>query len=296
MAAFVWNLLPLKREDMSRFKNLRLLVRLGVGCDNVDIRAAGDMGIAVSHIPGYGVEEMADSTMCMILNLYRRTHFLCNELRSGRVIFGPEQVKEVAQGATRIRGDTLGLVGLDLIGKAVALRAKAFGLNVIFYDPNLPDGEDRAIGVTRVMSLQDLLFQSDCVSLHCPLTEQNYHLINESTIKQMRPGAFFINSSRGALVDERALAAALREGRIKAAALDVFETEPFVLANSPLKDCPNLILTPRAAFYSDQSMVELREVAAHEIRRGIISGFHAMPDSLRYCINKQYYKPPATYR
>jgi C-terminal binding protein len=99
-----------------------------------------------------------------------------------------EQVREAAQGCARIRGDTLGIVGLGRIGSAVALRAKAFGFNVIFYDPYLPDGIEKSLGVTRVYTLQDLLFQSDCVSLHCTLNEHNHHLINEYTLKQMRPG------------------------------------------------------------------------------------------------------------
>lgn len=152
--------------------------------------------------------------MCLILNLYRRTYWLANMVREGKKFTGPEQVREAAQvcnssstscndrcaffefywwnllcavlqGCARIRGDTLGLVGLGRIGSAVALRAKGFGLNVIFYDPYLPDGIDRALGITRVYTLQDLLFQSDCVSLHCTLNEHNHHLINEFTIKQV---------------------------------------------------------------------------------------------------------------
>lgn len=113
------------------------------------------------------------------------------------------------------------------IGSAVALRAKAFGFNVIFYDPYLPDGIEKSLGLTRVYTLQDLLFQSDCVSLHCTLNEHNHHLINEFTIKQMRPGAFLVNTARGGLVDDDALAAALKQGRIRAASLDVHENEPY---------------------------------------------------------------------
>lgn len=104
------------------------------------------------------------------------------------------QVREAAQGCARIRGDTLGIVGLGRIGSAVALRAKAFGFTVIFYDPYLPDGIEKSLGLTRVYTLQDLLFQSDCVSLHCTLNEHNHHQINEYTIKQMRPGAFLVNT------------------------------------------------------------------------------------------------------
>ena len=113
------------------------------------------------------------------------------------------------------------------IGSAVALRAKAFGFNVIFYDPYLPDGIEKSLGLERVYTLQDLLFKSDCVSLHCTLNEHNHHLINEYTIKQMRPGAFLVNTARGGLVDEAALALALKDNRIRAAAVDVHENEPY---------------------------------------------------------------------
>jgi len=180
-------------------------------------------------------------------------------------------------------------VGLGRVGTAVALRAKAFGFNVIFYDPYLPDGIEKSLGLTRVYTLQDLLFQSDCVSLHCTLNEHNHHLINEYTIKQMRPGAFLVNTARGGLVDEAALAAALKDGRIRAAALDVHENEPFNALggmNGPLKEAPNLICTPHAAWYSDASSAELREMAATEIRRAIVG---RIPDNLRNCVNKEYF-------
>jgi C-terminal binding protein len=151
------------------------------------------------------------------------------------------------KGCARIRGDTLGIVGLGRIGSAVALRAKAFGFNVSFYDPYLPDGIEKSLGLNRVYTLQELLFHSDCVSLHCTLNEHNHHLINEYTIKQvcgsvncpfiendffminfqMRPGAFLVNTARGGLVDDDALANALKQGRIRAAALDVHENEPY---------------------------------------------------------------------
>lgn len=293
VGALMWHTITLSKEDLEKFKSLRVIVRIGSGYDNVDVKAAGDFGIAVCNVPGYGVEEVADSAICLILNLYRRTYWLANMVREGKKISGPEQLREAAQGSARIRGDTLGIVGLGRVGSAVALRAKVFGFNVIFYDPYLQDGIEKSLGITRVYTLQDLLFQSDCVSLHCNLNEHNHHLINDYTIKQMRPGAFLVNTARGGLVDEHALAAALKDGRVRAAALDVHENEPFTLAQSPLKDCPNLICTPHSSFYSEQSLTELREMAAGEIRRAVVG---RIPDSLRNCVNKEYFtngKTPA---
>uniref|UniRef100_A0A0K8TKQ9 Putative transcription factor ctbp n=1 Tax=Tabanus bromius TaxID=304241 RepID=A0A0K8TKQ9_TABBR len=293
VGALMWHTIILTKEDLEKFKALRIIVRIGSGTDNIDVKAAGELGIAVCNVPGYGVEEVADTTMCLILNLYRRTYWLANMVREGKKFTGPEQVREAAHACARIRGDTLGLVGLGRIGSAVALRAKAFGFNVIFYDPYIPDGIDKSLGLTRVYTLQDLLFQSDCVSLHCTLNEHNHHLINEFTIKQMRPGAFLVNTARGGLVDDEALALALKQGRIRAAALDVHENEPYNVFQGALKEAPNLICTPHAAFYSEASATELREMAAAEIRRAIVGN---IPDALRNCVNKEYFMrtPPTT--
>lgn len=292
VGALMWHTIILTKEDLEKFKALRIIVRIGSGVDNIDVKAAGELGIAVCNVPGYGVEEVADTTMCLILNLYRRTYWLANMVREGKKFTGPEQVREAAQGCARIRGDTLGIVGLGRIGSAVALRAKAFGFNVIFYDPYLPDGIEKSLGLTRVYTLQDLLFQSDCVSLHCTLNEHNHHLINDYTIKQMRPGAFLVNTARGGLVDDEALSTALKQGRIRAAALDVHENEPFNVFQGALKDAPNLLCTPHAAFYSEASASELREMAATEIRRAIIGN---IPEGLRNCVNKEYFmRQPST--
>ncbi|XP_014665560.1 PREDICTED: C-terminal-binding protein-like [Priapulus caudatus] len=303
VGALLWHTITLSKEDLEKFKSLRIIVRIGTGFDNVDTKAAGELGVAVCNVPGVAVEEVADSAFCLILNLYRRTYWLANMVREGKKFPNPEQVRDAAQGSARIRGDTLGIVGLGRIGTAVAMRAKVFGFSVIFYDPYLVDGIEKSLGLTRVYTLQDLLFQSDCVSLHCSLNEHNHHLINEYTIKQMRPGkhnhhlineytikqmrpgAFLVNTARGGLVDEGALAAALKDGRIRAAALDVHENEPFNANSGPLKDCPNLICTPHAAWYSDASITELREMAAGEVRRALTG---RIPDGLRNCVNKEY--------
>ncbi|XP_021533407.1 C-terminal-binding protein 1 isoform X3 [Neomonachus schauinslandi] len=227
VGALMYHTITLTREDLEKFKALRIIVRIGSGFDNIDIKSAGDLGIAVCNVPAASVEETADSTMCHILNLYRRTTWLHQALREGTRVQSVEQIREVASGAARIRGETLGIIGLGRVGQAVALRAKAFGFNVLFYDPYLADGTERALGLQRVSTLQDLLFHSDCVTLHCGLNEHNHHLINDFTVKQMRQGAFLVNTARGGLVDEKALAQALKEGRIRGAALDVHESEPF---------------------------------------------------------------------
>lgn len=288
-AALVWHAITLKKEDLVKFKALKLIVRIGSAYDNIDIKAAGEQGIAVCNIPSLCVEEMADTTLSMILNLYRRTASLAQAAKESKRVSTPEQIREVASGCARIRNETLGIVGLGQVGMAVAIRAKVFGFNVIFFDPYLTDGMDKVLGIKRVSTLQELLFQSDCVTLHCSLNEHNHHLINPLTIPHMRPGAFLVNVSRGGLIDEAALAAALKDGRIRGAALDVLENEPFNLSTSPLKDAVNLICTPRTSWYSETSSQEIRESAANEVRRGLAG---KMPASLRYCVNRDYLNVP----
>ncbi|XP_076982486.1 C-terminal-binding protein 2 isoform X3 [Tamandua tetradactyla] len=292
VGAMMYHTITLTREDLEKFKALRVIVRIGSGYDNVDIKAAGELGIAVCNIPSAAVEETADSTICHILNLYRRNTWLYQALREGTRVQSVEQIREVASGAARIRGETLGLIGFGRTGQAVAVRAKAFGFSVLFYDPYLQDGIERSLGVQRIYTLQDLLYQSDCVSLHCNLNEHNHHLINDFTIKQMRQGAFLVNAARGGLVDEKALAQALKEGRIRGAALDVHESEPFSFAQGPLKDAPNLICTPHTAWYSEQASLEMREAAATEIRRAITG---RIPESLRNCVNKEFFVTTAPW-
>ncbi|XP_065528521.1 C-terminal-binding protein 2 isoform X1 [Lathamus discolor] len=292
VGAMMYHTITLTREDLEKFKALRVIVRIGSGYDNIDIKAAGELGIAVCNIPSAAVEETADSTICHVLNLYRRNTWLYQALREGTRVQSVEQIREVASGAARIRGETLGLIGFGRTAQAVAVRAKAFGFNVIFYDPYLQDGIERSLGVQRVYTLQDLLYQSDCVSLHCNLNEHNHHLINDFTIKQMRQGAFLVNTARGGLVDEKALTQALKEGRIRGAALDVHESEPFSFAQGPLKDAPNLICTPHTAWYSEQASLEMREAAATEIRRAITG---RIPESLRNCVNKEFFVTTAPW-
>jgi len=148
-AALVWHAITLKKEDLVKFKSLKLIVRIGSAYDNIDIKAAGDQGIAVSNIPSQCVEEMADTTLSMILNLYRRTAWLAQAVKEGKRVSTPEQIREVAAGCARIRNETLGIVGLGQVGMAVAIRAKAFGFNVIFFDPYLSDGIDKVLGKNK---------------------------------------------------------------------------------------------------------------------------------------------------
>jgi D-3-phosphoglycerate dehydrogenase len=245
--------------SFARASRCRCVVRAGVGYDNVDVDAATRHGVIVCNVPDYGTEEVADHAIMFLLALARRL------VSSHQAIRGGTWNYQSALGTPRLRGKTLGLVGCGRIGSAAALRAKALGLDVVFYDPYLRQGMDKALGIRRVYRLEELLEQSHFVSLHCYLDQTNFHLMSGETIARMRPGAMLINTARGPLVDESALLAALDSGHLAGAALDVVEREP--LSNERLRQHPNVLLTPHTAFYSVEGYTELRTKTAEEIRR-----------------------------
>ena len=257
---------------------------LYLGFDRIDVKTAGSLGIAVCNTPAYGTEEVADSAMSLILNLYRWTLWLEREIAKGKEFHGISDVIEVATGARRIRGKTLGLIGIGAIGTALALRAKAFGFDVAFYDPYVSDGVHKSIGIRQVETLEELFNMSDCLSLHCPLVPGTKQLLNKKTLQQVRDGVFIVNTSRGGLIDEVALAEALKSGKVGAAALDVQETEPSTYATGPLKGAPNLILTPHSGWYSKEAVIESRETAAKVVAAALKA--HSA-EGLRNFVNKR---------
>jgi len=258
-ALIVWHEITISRKTISRLMNCKIIARAGTGYDNIDIVAAAERNIPVTNVPDYGTEEVADSTICLILNLMRRTHHVCNCVKNGGYRW------QDAFGATRMRGSLLGIAGLGRIGTAVALRAKAFGFDVLFFDPFLPDGVEKSLGIRRSRTLTELLKESKVVSLNCSLTDENRYMIDEEAFRMMRPDAYLVNTARGGLVKESALIAALEKREIAGAAIDVLENEPNITPK--LREIPNLYLTAHTAFYSDESFVELRQKCAMEVKR-----------------------------
>ncbi len=241
---------------------LRVVVRAGVGYNNVDLAASGSRGIAVCNVPDYGTEEVADHAILLLLAVARHLRVQDAAIRDGAWDY-------LAGRATpRLRGKTLGLVGCGRIGSATALRAKAFGLDVAFFDPYVPSGVDKALGVRREFRLEDLLARSDFVSLHSYLDDRSHRLIDAAALARMKPGSILINTARGGLVDQGALLEALDSGHLQGAGLDVFEREP--LDDDRLRHHPRVILTPHSAFYSVEGFVELRTKAAEEVRRVLL--------------------------
>jgi phosphoglycerate dehydrogenase-like enzyme len=253
-ALIVWHNTPITAVGIARLGNCRAIIRNGVGFDSVDIAAARDRGIAVCNVPDYGTEEVADHAIALAMALCRQLFPLDQEAKQlGWII-------RVEPKLRRLRELTFGIVGLGRIGAATALRAKALGFKVVFYDPYLPNGVDKALGVSRVRALDELLAKSDVLSLHCPLTDETRHLIAERELALMKPGAFVVNTARGAVIKKTAILNALREGRLAGAGLDVVEDEP--LQTMEEAATPNLIVTCHAAFCSVESKLEMRATSA----------------------------------
>lgn len=273
-AVILYHEISMTRLTIERLQQCRLIVRGGVGVDNVDLECARACGIPVANVPDYGSEEVADSALAMALSLLRGVHFL-NALMQSR---GGQWMPQEAAPVRRLRGSVFGIVGLGRIGTAAALRAKAVGMDVCFYDPYKPDGYDKALGIRRCESFEELLASARVVSLHCPLTEETRHLMRADTIALMGHGSFLVNTSRGDVVDTAAIPAAIASGQLAGAGIDVLRREP------PPDDDPliaawrdpshpahfRLIVNPHAAFYSEEGIADIRRKTAEACRRALL--------------------------
>ncbi|XP_003383320.1 PREDICTED: C-terminal-binding protein 1-like [Amphimedon queenslandica] len=260
------HLYTVDKELQDRCPSLKVIVRLGIGVDSIDVAYAASTGVAVCNVPDYGIEEVADTTVAHILALFRQTTALHQALQDGVCYETFTQFVEKAHPSRRIRGKTLGMIGMGNIGMAVCTRAKALGFDVMVYDPYLRPGTDKALGITQVDSLDYLIQNSNCVSLHCPLTPETANVINSKSLQLFKKDAFLVNTSRGGQIDEAALAEALKSGQLGGAALDVQVTEPFKLKGSVFDGVPNLILTPHAAWYSKESYEDVRTGAIKAVK------------------------------
>ena len=261
-AIILWHGPLVDAAVIARLKNCRVIIRNGVGFDTVDIAAAAKAGIPVCNVPDYGTEEVADHAIALTLALYRQLFPLDAEAKKlGWKI-------ETSAKMRRLRTQTFGIVGLGRIGTAAALRAKAFGFRVVFFDPYVPAGTHKAVGIERVASLDEVLKISDTVSVHCPLSAETRGMIGEKQIARMKRGAFLVNTARGDIVQKAPVFAALRSGQLAGAGLDVVEAEPLRTAEEAAT--PNLIVTCHAAFCSPEGMVEMRSTSARIARAAVL--------------------------
>lgn len=258
------NLFPLTATIIEGMKKCRIISRYGVGYDNVDVDAATRAGIWVARVPDYGVEDVSDHALALLLGCIRKIAYKDKRIRSGAWDLQKEQPIH------RIRGSTLGLIGFGLIGQALCRKVSGLGLaEVLVHDPFVDSSEIRRAGA-EPSGLDTLLKASDYVSIHAPLSKHTTHMIGKPQLALMKRRAILVNTARGPLVDESALYEALESRQIDYAGLDVFEREPLPDEN-PLRRLDNVILSDHAAWYSDESTRELQMKTARNVAE-VLSG------------------------
>ena len=273
-AVMVYHNIAITKTTIANLKQCKLIVRCGVGFDNVDHIFARSRGIPVGNVPDYGTEEVADSAIGMALALARGINFFNRRLQREAGPWAYMQGSPIL----RLRGRVFGIIGLGRIGTAAALRAKALGMDVAFYDPLKPDGHDKALGIRRVEKLDDLLKQAFILSLHCPLTPDTKHIVDARALSVMQQGSFLVNTARGGTVDATAIPAAIRSGKLAGAAIDVLAQEPpsndhplLVAWRDPNDPCHDrVILNPHSAFYSEEGLLDMRVKGAQACRRALL--------------------------
>ncbi|HAL2271776.1 TPA: C-terminal binding protein [Escherichia coli] len=248
------------RPMIEAMQQCRVIVRYGVGVDNIDSQAAKEKGIYVANVPDYGSEDVAEHALALLLAATRRIATRNRDIRDGQWGIGQREPM------FRLAGKILGVVGFGRISRCFVQKASGIGFKrILVVDPLLTDKQASQAGVTRV-NLDTLCREADFISLHAPLTPDTHHLIGEAELAKMKPSAVLVNTSRGGLIDEQALINALLQQRIFAAGLDVFESEP-LSAKSPLLQMDNTLCTDHTAWFTEESVVELQSKAAHEVRR-----------------------------
>ena len=274
-------------EYRQKLEKCRIMVTPKVGFDNLDVAAWGAMGIPVCNVPDYGTQEVADHAMALLLSLMKGITFHTRELKQDpRGLWRPA----LNPFGKRLSACIFGVVGLGRIGTATALRAKAFGMDVVVYDPYISNGSELAVGVRRVHSLGDLFGQCDAVSVHVPLSDETEKLINAEVLASSKPGLILINTARGPIVDLDALHDALKNNQLQAAGLDVLPEEPADPEHPLIKAWAagedwidhRLVLTPHSAFFTPESVYDMR------YKGGEVALTYLTQGRLQNCVNTDY--------
>lgn len=289
-AVLVWHHIQVTKKLIDRLDNCKFIIRIGTGYDSIDYEYAGERGIPVLNVPDYGTEDVAEHALALMLTLNRSITLYQNGLLED---IQHNWIAAIGGYIPRISGKVMGIVGLGRIGTAMAVRAKGMGMKVIFYDPYVADGYDKAVQCIRMNSLEELFEQADFVSLHTLLTEETKGIINNEILEHCKDNLMLINTSRGKVVKNDAVYHALKNGKLRAFAADVLEQEPPDSENDELIRAyinqesfiqNRMLLTPHAAFYAEESRYEMRYKAAEAVKR--------MADGLplKNCVNKEYLK------
>lgn len=248
---------PISRRVIESLENASVISRYGVGINTIDLEAATEKGITVANVPDYGMEEVSNHTLALLLSWARKVPLLNNEVKKGNWDF------KACVPIHRFNEQTVGVLGFGRIPRRFIEKVKPLGFKLAAYDPFVSAEDMAAVGV-RKMELDEIIREADYLSVHVPLVKDTFHLLNAERFSQMKKNAVIINTARGPIIDEKALIEALENGIIAGAALDVTEEEPISI-DSPLLNMDNVIITPHSAWYSEEAMVELRQKAARNI-------------------------------
>ena len=252
---------PITETVFATLKNCKMIVRYGIGVDSIDLDAAKKYGVAICNVPDYGINEVADHAAALALTLARQIPYFDHAIRNGEWPAGtPTPLLSLSE-------MTFVALGAGRIGRATLDRMRPFGFKLAAYDPFVSKEELASIGVEK-LELNEAITRADILSLHLPLIKETEHLLNAERFAAMKKSSILINTSRGGLIDTRALATALNKGDIAFAGIDVFECEPME-ENHPLRACKNAALTPHMAYYSAASIVRLQRYAAEEVARAL---------------------------
>ena len=245
------------RKVIENLAHCRLIIKYGIGVNNIDVDAAGERNIWVCNVPDYGLDEVSTHAAALILALGRKLGAADQAMKQGK--FGNAHFRPL----TRFAGSTLGIVGFGAIGRLVAQKMRGFSLRILTYDPFLDRERAKSQGVEEA-SFNELCRKSDFVTVHCPLNRHTEHMFNRSVFQLMKKTAYFVNTSRGGVVREEDLIAALEAGEIAGAGIDVYEVEP-PKADNRLLSLPNVICTGHVAWYSEQAITVLQKKVAEEV-------------------------------
>lgn len=249
------------KEIIDALPKCRLIVRSAVGMDNIDVAAATAAGIPVANVPDYGIEDVSTHAILLMLAVTKKFNLLTRTVKEGIWDYA------VTKPVHRIQNQVFGLMGCGAIARCAAKKAQAFGMRVIAYDPYLKQEQVDSLGIT-LKSAREVAQESDVVSIHLPLNSETKEMINREFFGWMKPGAFLINTARGGVVQEQDLLQALQTGRIAGAGLDVL-TQEHIEKDNPLLQLDNVIITPHAAWYSEEAELTLLTSAAEEVVRGL---------------------------